>query len=117
MPAEGHAVIQHQVTVAVTVAEVEGGVWQARGENLTLFLESDSRSELIGSVVGAVQALGQWIVDTRPEGESLEGYCRSLGVDYQVVEIEEGLELAVRELHEAVDHASKLLSVTQRIPF
>ena len=108
--------MQYQFTVSVAISEAEGGVWRAQGENIALFLEADNRSELIGYVVSAVQALGQWIVDTKPEGEDLEAYCQSLGVQYQAVEVEDGLELAVRELHEAMGHASKLLSVTQKIP-
>ena len=108
--------MQYQFTVSVAISEVESGVWRAQGQNVTLFLEADTRSELIGYVVSAVQALGQWIVDTKPEGEDLEAYCHSVGVQYQAVEVEDGLELAVRELHEAMGHASKLLSVTQKIP-
>ena len=108
--------IQYQFTVSVSVSEAENGVWQARGENITLFLEADSRSELVGFVVGAVQALGQWIVDSKPESTGLEEHCRSLGVECQSVELEDGLELAVRELHQAMDQASRRLSVTQRIP-
>ena len=95
---------------------MESGAWQATGENITLFLEANNRSELMGYVVSAVQALGQWIVESKPEDESLEEHCRSVGVECQAVEIEDGLELAVRELREAMDHASWLLSVTQRIP-
>ena len=108
--------LQHQLTVSFSISEVESGAWQARGENFTLFLEANNRSELVGYIVGAVQALGQWIVDTKPADESLEDYCLAIGVECEAVELEEGLELALRDLHEAMDHASKLLSVTQRIP-
>ena len=108
--------MQYQFTVSVSISETESGSWRAEGENITLFLEASNRAELVGYVVGAVQALGQWIVDSRPDGESLEEHCRAVGVQCQAVDIEDGLELAVRELHEAMDHASRLLSVTQRIP-
>ncbi|MXY35423.1 MAG: hypothetical protein F4052_03190 [Dehalococcoidia bacterium] len=107
---------QYEFTVSVSVAEVDGGAWRAKGENITLFLEASSRPELIGYVVSAVQAFGQWLVESKPEELGLVEYCRSVGIDCREVEAEDGLELAVSELHEAMDEASELLALTQRLP-
>ncbi|MXX19604.1 MAG: hypothetical protein F4X03_00410 [Dehalococcoidia bacterium] len=107
---------QYELTVSVSVAEVDGGAWRAKGENTTLFLEASNRPELIGYVVSAVQAFGQWLVESKPEELGLVEYCRSVGIDCREVEAEDGLELAVSELHEAMDEASELLALTQRLP-
>ena len=108
--------LQYQFTVSVSISEVEDGVWRAEGENITLFLEANSRSELVGYVVSSIQDLGQWIVESKPDEQGLVEYCRSVGLDCQEVEIEDGLELAVRELHEVMDRASEVLALTQRLP-
>ena len=105
-----------EMTVAVGIYEVESGSWRAEGRDIALFLEAGDRSELIRYVVHAVQSLGEWIIESKPEAQSMEDYCASIGVDCQTVEVGDGLELAVRELEQAMDHASGLLSVTQRIP-
>ncbi len=108
--------IQHQFTVSVAISEKGNGVWRAEGENIALLMEADCRSDLIGLVVSAAQALSEWLVESKPRDQSLEDYCRSVGVECREVEAEDGLEVAVRELREAMDQASKLLTVTQRIP-
>lgn len=107
---------RYEFTVSVSIAEIDDGAWQARGENITLFLEAGSRPELVGYVVSAVQAFGRWLVESKPDEQGLVEYCRSVGVDCREAETEDGLELAVRELHEAMDEASELLALTQRIP-
>lgn len=106
----------YELTVAVGIHEVESGAWRAEGRDIALFLEAGDRSELIRYVLHAVQSLGEWVVDSKPQAQSMEEYCASMGIDCRTVEIEDGLELAVRELEQAMDHASELLSVTQRIP-
>ena len=107
---------QYEFTVSVSIAEVDGGAWRATGENITLFLEASNRPELIGYVVSAVQAFGQWLVESKPEDQGLVEYCRSVGIECREVDEEDGLELAVKELHEAMDQASELLALTQRLP-
>ena len=107
---------QYEFTVSVSIAETSGGAWQAKGENITLFLEASNRPELIGYIVSAVQAFGQWLVESKPEDQGLVEYCRSAGVECREVEEADGLELAVKELHEAMDEASELLALTQRLP-
>lgn len=107
---------QYEFTVSVSIAEIDGGVWRAKGENITLFLEASNRPELIGYVVSAVQAFGQWLVESKPEEQGVVEYCRSVGIDCREVEAEDRLELAVNELHDAMDEASELLALTQRLP-
>lgn len=107
---------QYEFTVSVSIAETSGGAWQAKGENITLFLEASNRPELIGYIVSAVQAFGQWLVESKPEEQGVVEYCRSVGIDCREVEAEDGLELAVNELHDAMDGASELLALTQRLP-
>ncbi len=107
---------QYEFTVSVSIAETDGGAWRAKGENITLFLEASNRPELIGYVVSAVQAFGQWLVETKPEDQGLVEYCRSVGIECREVEAGDGLELAVKELQEAMDEASELLALTQRLP-
>ncbi|MCY3601840.1 MAG: hypothetical protein OXH12_02065 [Chloroflexi bacterium] len=107
---------QYEFTVSVSIAETSGGAWQAKGENITLFLEASNRPELIGYIVSAVQAFGQWLVESKPEEQGVVEYCRSVGIDCREVEAEDGLELAVNELHDAMDEASELLALTQRLP-
>ena len=106
---------QYEFTVSVSIAETDGGAWRAKGENITLFLEANNRPELIGYVVSAVQSFGQWLVESKPEDEELVEYCRSVGIDCREVEAD-GLELAVKELREAMDQASERLALTQRLP-
>ena len=108
--------IQHQFTVSVSIGRGEDGIWRAEGENVALLMEADSRSDLVGLVVSAAQALGEWLAESKPHDQSLEDYCRSVGVECRDVEVEDGLEVAVRELREVMDEASRLLTVTQRIP-
>lgn len=107
---------QYEFMVSVSIAETSGGAWQAKGENITLFLEASNRPELIGYVVSAVQAFRQWLVESKPEEQGVVEYCRSVGIDCREVEAEDGLELAVNELHDAMDEASELLALTQRLP-
>lgn len=106
----------YELTVAISIYEVESGAWRAEGKDIALFLEAGDRLELIRYVVHAVQSLGEWVIENKPEEQSMEEYCASIGVECRAVEIEDGLELAVRELEQAMDDASELLSVTQRIP-
>ncbi len=107
---------QYEFTVSVSIANIDGGAWRATGENITLFLEASNRPELIGYVVSAVQALGHWLVESKPEDQGLVEYCRSVGIECREADGEDGLELAVKELHEAMDQASELLALTQRLP-
>lgn len=107
---------QYEFTVSVSIANIDGGAWRATGENITLFLEASSRPELIGYVVSAVQAFGHWLVESKPEDQGLVEYCRSVGIECREADGEDGLELAVKELHEAMDQASELLALTQRLP-
>lgn len=106
----------YELTVAVGIHEVGSGAWRAEGKDVALFMEAGSRAELIRYVVSAVQALGEWVVESKPQGRSTEEYCASIGIDCRAAEMEDGLELAVRELQEEMDRASEVLSVTQRIP-
>ena len=105
----------YELTVTVGVHEVDSGAWRAEGRDIALFLEAGSRSEIVRYVLHAVQSLGEWIVESKPPAQSMNEYCASIGVGCQAVEREDGLELAVRELEQAMDHARELLSVTQRV--
>ena len=106
----------YELTVAVGIYEVDSGAWRAEGKDVALFLEASDRSELIRYVVHAVQSLGEWIIESKPGTQSMEEYCAAIGVECRAVELGGGLELAVKELEQAMDDASELLSVTQRIP-